>query len=81
VSSYLRGLIAAERGDFDIADAMRAMEDRLRRDLGASSVAALEPLVVEGILLSRELLASRDAQALTRVRAQLDARFPGRKPL
>lgn len=79
VSSYVRRIIVAERSDFDAAEAMHALEERLRRDSGALSV-ALEPLVVEAVLLGREVLASRDAQALSRVRAQLDSRFPGRKP-
>lgn len=80
VSSYIRRLVVAERNDFDAAEALHALEERLRRDLGASPV-ALEPLVVEAVLLAREVLANRDAQALARVRAQLDSRFPGRKPL
>ena len=80
ISSYVRRLIMADRTDFDAAETMRALEERLRHEAGASSV-VLEPLVVEAVLLVRELLVGRDAQALTRVRAQLDARFPSRKPL
>lgn len=80
VSAYVRRLIVAERTAFDAGAAMHALEERLNRDRGASLV-ALEPLVVEAVLLAREVLATRDAQALSRVRAQLDSRFPGRKPL
>ena len=80
VSAYLRELITAERQQFDAREAMVCMEERLRRDLGASNVGR-EALLVEAVLLTRELLALRDPQAMTRVRAQLDSRFPGRECL
>lgn len=77
VSAYIRDLITAERQQFDAREAMVSLEERLRRDLGAATVGS-EALLVEAVLLSRELLALREPQALARVRAQLDSRFPGR---
>lgn len=77
VSSYMRNLVTAEREQFDARQAMVGLEERLRRDVGAARVDS-EALLVEAVLLSRELLALREPQALARVRAQLDARFPGR---
>lgn len=77
VSEYLRDLITAERQQFEAREAMACMEERLRRDLGAANVGS-QALLVEAVLLSRELLALREPQALARVRAQLDSRFPGR---
>jgi hypothetical protein len=80
VSAYIRSLVVEQRAQFDAMAAVHALEDRLRRDMGASSV-DVEPLLVEAVLLAREVLAQREPQALARVRAQLDARYPGRKPL
>jgi hypothetical protein len=77
VSAYLRDLITAEREQFDAREAMVSLEERLRRDIGAANGGS-EALLVEAVLLSRELLALREPQALARVRAQLDSRFPGR---
>ncbi len=80
VSAYLRNLVAGEREQFDAREAMAALEDRLRRDFGAARVDS-EALLVESVLLSRELLALREPQALSRVRAQMESRFPGRARL
>jgi hypothetical protein len=77
VSAYLREIVTVERTQFDSRESLIAIEERMRRDLGAANV-VVEPLLVEAVLLSREVLANRDPQALSRVRLQLDARYPGR---
>ena len=78
ISAHLRRLIVNQRGDFDAGAAIHALEDRLRQEMGAARVDTT-PMLVEAVLLSREVLASREPQALARVRAQLDARYPGRE--
>jgi hypothetical protein len=80
VSGYLRSLVVEQRGQFDAIAAVHSLEERLRRDIGASRV-DVEPLLAEAVLLAREVLAQREPQALARVRAQLDTRYPGRKAL
>jgi hypothetical protein len=80
ISAYLRELITRQHGEFQLREVLRDLDSRLRELTVARTVAAdVEPLLVEAVLLGREQLARRDAQALAQVRAQLDARFPGRR--
>jgi hypothetical protein len=77
MSAYLREAVTIDRAQFDAREAVVALDARMRRELGASRVDN-EPLLMETLLIARELLALREPQALTRVRAQLDAKYPGR---
>jgi hypothetical protein len=77
VSAYLREAVTVDRAQFDAREAVLGLEARLRGDLGANRGDS-EPLALETLLIARELLALREPQAMMRVRAQLEARYPGR---
>jgi hypothetical protein len=78
----MRDLITRTQGEFDVRELLHRIDSTLRELTVARGVATdLEPLLVEAVLLGREQMARRDAQALAQVRAQLDARYPSRKVL
>jgi hypothetical protein len=77
VSAYLREAVTSDRAQFDAREAVLALDQRMRRELGANRVDS-EPVLMETLLIARELLALREPQALTRVRAQLDATYARR---
>jgi hypothetical protein len=80
ISAYVRELITRQHGEFQLREVLNDLDSRLKGLTVARAVAAdLEPMLVEAVLLGREQLARRDPQALVQVRAQLDARFPGRR--
>jgi hypothetical protein len=76
VSEYLRDAIADDRSQFDTQGAIHSLEERLR---GVAGQGALESLLVEVVLLCREIVARHNVQALAQVKAQVDARYPGRE--
>jgi hypothetical protein len=80
ISAYIRDVITRQHGEFDVRELLHRIDSALRELTVARTVAAdVEPLLVEAVLLGREQLARRDAQALAQVRAQLDMRYPSRR--
>jgi hypothetical protein len=82
VSEYVRSVLAKEREAEEIEATLARIEAQLAAPvvLPATETAGgvLEPLLVESVLLMRELAAERNAQVLARVAQRLNALYPER---
>lgn len=75
VSEYIRTLIVQEREQLDIQVALR----RIEASMVAQSVAKADPsevILAEVLLLSREILAGRNVQAVAAVAQKVQALYP-----
>lgn len=80
MSEHVRAVVATVHESQDVARSLAEMKEALSR-LSLASAPERPPASdsqgLELLLIVRELAAARDAQILTRVRAQVAARAPG----
>ena len=73
-SAYVRQQLLQVHEQLDVIEALQAIRDQMRRKEKQPTDPQLE-LATEAVLLLRELIASRDPQILTKVRAQINQQF------
>ncbi len=83
VSEFARSVLAAEHQVHSVEDVLMRLEARLTETPAtpSASSADLEALVVEVLLLTRELAQDRNAQLLARANQKLNTLYPRRKKL
>lgn len=78
LSEYVRATVTAVHERLDVVAALEALRNQCATlatsDIPHTKPAAQDALALEAVLLLRELAAARDAQILSRVRAQLEQR-------
>jgi len=81
LADYVRTNLADTRQVIEVEEVLARIETKLAAPVVNPTTVTpgvLEPLLVENLLLVRELVAERNAQVLTRVAQQLNSRYPGR---
>lgn len=85
LSEHVRNALLRDRVSFSQEQFMARIDAKLAAIPQSSATADteinLEPLVVETVLLIRELVAERNAQILGRIAHQLNVLYPERKKL
>lgn len=81
LSAFVRSVLASDQQTLDIGTVLSRIDRQLARVVGTTTEKSVdpEPLLVEIILLARELVADRNAQLLMKVNQQLDVRYPQRR--
>lgn len=77
LSAYVRKQLADKRQTIEAEKALARIEAKLQPAKGAPT--ELEPLLVESLLLIRELVAERNPQVLPRIANRLNTQYPERK--
>ncbi|MGV3582860.1 MAG: plasmid mobilization protein [Methylophilus sp.] len=79
LSAYVRNQLTNKQQAVDAEQALARIEAKLQPAKGAST--ELEPLLVESVLLIRELVAEKNPQALPRVANRLNTQYPERRDI
>lgn len=87
VSEHVRCVLQRDRQALSQEKLLASIDARLNRislppsPMQSPSTTEIEPLLIEVLLLVRELVAERNAQVLGRVANHLNNQFPGRKKI
>lgn len=82
LSEYVRAVLTAERQALGVDELLARLDARLQTPAANPTPAAdLEALVVEVLLLTRELAQDRNAQLIARANQKLNTLYPIRRKL
>ena len=76
LSAYVRKQLADKRQTIETEAALARIEAKLHL---ANRVAVVDPILIEVLLLVRELVADRNPQVLPRIASRLNAQYPERR--
>lgn len=79
LSAYVRKQLADKRQAIEAEAALARIEAKLMP--ASESATQLEPLLVESLLLVRELVAERNPQVISRISQRLNSTYPSRSIL
>lgn len=79
LSSYVRNQLASKQQAIEAETALARIEAKLMPARESST--QLEPLLVETLLLVRELVAERNPQVISRISQRLNSTYPSRSIL